>query len=220
MLKSYPLNVMVLWGVAFRRWFRLDDIMRVERPRWDQYHCKSPWGLPQWLSGKESACTARDTGDLGWSLGQKVPLDKGMASCSTILACRTPRTGEPAEPHGQGSLQNPTGRGACRTPRTGEPAEPHGQGSLQNPTDRGAWRATVHGVAQNRTGRKQLSTHACTRHQRACFLALLSTACRFSKKRSWLSATRSKRALTKHWIRWLLDLGCLLPELWEIICCS
>ena len=63
-----------------------------------------------------------------------------MASRSTILACRTPQTGEPAEPHGQGSLQNPTGRGACRTPRTGEPAEPHGQGSLQNPTDRGACR--------------------------------------------------------------------------------
>ena len=138
MLKSYPLNAMVLWGVAIRRWFRLDDIMRMERPRWDQYRCKSPWGLPQWLSGKESACTARDTGDLGLIPGSERSLGQG---------------------HGK----------------------PLHYSCLENPMDRGAWRATVHGVAQNRTWWKQLSTHACTSHQRACFLALLSTACRFSK---------------------------------------
>ena len=31
---------------------------------------------------------------------------------------------------------------------------------LENPMDRGAWRATVHGVAESRTGLKQLSTRA------------------------------------------------------------
>ena len=30
---------------------------------------------------------------------------------------------------------------------------------LENPMDRGAWQATVHGVTQNRTGLKRLSTH-------------------------------------------------------------
>ena len=30
---------------------------------------------------------------------------------------------------------------------------------LNNPFDRGVWRATVHGVAKNQTGLKQLSTH-------------------------------------------------------------
>ena len=33
--------------------------------------------------------------------------------------------------------------------------------SLENPMDRGAWWAAVHGVAQSRTGLKQLSMHAC-----------------------------------------------------------
>ena len=31
---------------------------------------------------------------------------------------------------------------------------------LENPMVRGAWRATVHGVAKNQTGLKQLSAHA------------------------------------------------------------
>ena len=31
---------------------------------------------------------------------------------------------------------------------------------LENPRDRESWWATVHGVAQSRTGLKQLSTHA------------------------------------------------------------
>ena len=32
---------------------------------------------------------------------------------------------------------------------------------LENPVKRGAWWASVHGVAQNRTRLRQLSTHAC-----------------------------------------------------------
>ena len=48
-------------------------------------------GLPRWLSGKESACSARNTG----CLSQKDPLEKGMATHSSILAWRTPWTEEP-----------------------------------------------------------------------------------------------------------------------------
>ena len=34
---------------------------------------------------------------------------------------------------------------------------------LENPMDRGAWQTTVQGLAKNRTGLKQLSTHAHTK---------------------------------------------------------
>ena len=37
---------------------------------------------PQWLSGKESACHAGDTGQ---SLSLEDPLEKQMAACSNIL---------------------------------------------------------------------------------------------------------------------------------------
>jgi len=43
--------------------------------------------LPWWLSGKESACS---TGDVFWSLGRKDPLEKEMATHSSILAWRIP----------------------------------------------------------------------------------------------------------------------------------
>ena len=43
------------------------------------------------------------------------------------------------------------------------PGEGHGNplqySCLENPMDRGAWQAAVHGVAQNRTQLKRLSTH-------------------------------------------------------------
>ena len=42
--------------------------------------------------GKESACNA---GDLGSSLGWQDPLEKGMATHSSILALRIPWTEEP-----------------------------------------------------------------------------------------------------------------------------
>ena len=35
---------------------------------------------------------------------------------------------------------------------------------LEKPMDRRLWRATVHGVAKNHTGLKQLSTHVHTVH--------------------------------------------------------
>ena len=43
------------------------------------------WGFPGSLAGKESACNA---GDLVGSLGGEDPLEKEMATHSSILACR------------------------------------------------------------------------------------------------------------------------------------
>ena len=47
-------------------------------------------GLPRWLSGKESACSARDKG----SLSQEDPLEKKMAIHSSILAWKISWTEE------------------------------------------------------------------------------------------------------------------------------
>ena len=44
-------------------------------------------GLPRWLSGKESACSA---GDSGLILGQEDPLEKEMATHFSILAWKIP----------------------------------------------------------------------------------------------------------------------------------
>ena len=46
-----------------------------------------PW-LPRWLSGKESACSAGGEETQVRSLGQEDPLEKGMATHSSILAWR------------------------------------------------------------------------------------------------------------------------------------
>ena len=48
--------------------------------------------LPRWLSGKESACQA---GDTGLSVGQEEPLEKETTTHSSILAWRIPWTEEP-----------------------------------------------------------------------------------------------------------------------------
>ena len=53
-------------------------------------------GLPQWLSGKESACNAGDAGLMG--LGQEDPLEKEMAAHSSILAWEIPWTEEAGGP--------------------------------------------------------------------------------------------------------------------------
>ena len=47
------------------------------------------------LTGKESACSAGDIGDLGLIPGSKDPLEKAMATYSSILAWRLPWTEEP-----------------------------------------------------------------------------------------------------------------------------
>ena len=49
-------------------------------------------GLPQWLSGKESACNAGDPGSIP---GLGISPGGGMATHSGILAWRIPRTEEP-----------------------------------------------------------------------------------------------------------------------------
>ena len=49
-------------------------------------------GFPCGSDGKESACNA---GDLNSILGQEGPLEKGMATHSSILAWRFPWTEEP-----------------------------------------------------------------------------------------------------------------------------
>ena len=46
------------------------------------------YGLHQWLSGKESACSAVDTGDVGSVPGQEDPLGEGMATHYSILTWR------------------------------------------------------------------------------------------------------------------------------------
>ena len=50
------------------------------------------WGLPKWLSGKESTCNA---GDMGSILGQEDLLEKEMATYCSILAWKVPWTEEP-----------------------------------------------------------------------------------------------------------------------------
>ena len=50
-------------------------------------------GLPWWLSGKESTRQCRRHGFNPWV--KKIPLEKGMASHSNILAWEIPWTEEP-----------------------------------------------------------------------------------------------------------------------------
>ena len=64
------------------------------------------------------------------SLGWEDPLEKEMATHSTIFAWKIPRTEEP------GGLQSI---------------------GLKNPMDRGAWRATVHGVTKESDSTYQLN---------------------------------------------------------------
>ena len=58
-------------------------------------HCRDRSGLPQWLSGKETACNAGDTGDTDLILGSGSSLEEGMATHSSILAWRIPWTEDP-----------------------------------------------------------------------------------------------------------------------------
>ena len=47
------------------------------------------------LSGKESTCQAEDAGDMGSIPGSQDPLEKDMATHSSIFAWRIPMTKEP-----------------------------------------------------------------------------------------------------------------------------
>ena len=52
-------------------------------------------GLPRWCSGKNPHCQCRRHKILVQSLGWKDPLEEEMASRSSILAWKIPRTEEP-----------------------------------------------------------------------------------------------------------------------------
>ena len=62
-----------------------------------------PTGLPRWLSENPSAKQM-------WvqSLGQEGPLEKKMATHSSILAWETPWTEEPGRPQSMGSQKGQT----------------------------------------------------------------------------------------------------------------
>ena len=62
--------------------------------------------LPQWLDGKESACSAEDTGLIP---GGEDPLEKEMAIHSSILAWEIPWTEEPGRLQSMVSQQSQTG---------------------------------------------------------------------------------------------------------------
>ena len=65
-------------------------------------------GLLRWLSGK-----AGDTGDMVQSLCRVDPLEKEMATHSSILAWEIPWTEEPGGPHSMSSQQSQTRLSPC-----------------------------------------------------------------------------------------------------------
>ena len=67
-----------------------------------------PWGLPPWLSHKESACSAGDAGDSGLIPGWEDPLEEEMATHASILAWEIAWTEEPGEPQSIGSQESDT----------------------------------------------------------------------------------------------------------------
>ena len=70
-------------------------IVKKMQDKTEMKYCLVEWstGFPSSSDSKESACSA---GDLIWSLGQKDPLKKRMATPSSILAWRIPWTEEPS----------------------------------------------------------------------------------------------------------------------------
>ena len=60
-------------------------------------------GLPRWCSGKESACNAGDLGEAGSILGWEDPLEKKMATHSSILVWEIPCIEEPSGLESMGS---------------------------------------------------------------------------------------------------------------------
>ena len=53
-------------------------------------------GLPRQLSGKKSIANAGDPRDAGLTLAWEDPLEKEMATHSSVLAWKIPRTEEPS----------------------------------------------------------------------------------------------------------------------------
>ena len=63
-------------------------------------------GLPWWLSGKESTCQWQDAHVR--SLGQEDPVEKDMATHSSILAWKIPQVEEPGRLQSMGSKESDT----------------------------------------------------------------------------------------------------------------
>ena len=59
-------------------------------------------GFPGGSDGKESACSTRDLGSIP-RLGQEAPLEKGMATHSSILAWKIPWMQKPGRLQSMGS---------------------------------------------------------------------------------------------------------------------
>ena len=94
------------------------------------------------------------------SLGHKDPVQKEMATHSSILAWRIPWTEEPGRLQSIGSQESGTAEATACTQAwiyliyNGTPLQ---YSCLENPMDGGAWKAAVHGVAKNRTGLSDFS---------------------------------------------------------------
>ena len=85
-----------------------------------------------------------------WSLGQKDPLEKGMATHFNILAWRIPWTAKPDGLKSMGSqrVRHNWAYNSFFEERNGNLLQ---YSCLENSMDIGAWRATVHGVAESDT---------------------------------------------------------------------
>ena len=97
------LNYKMLFKITYRTLKVVHDIPTVKK-----LSCKISWtydlilkklstsmyieGLPRWLSGKESSCSAADSGSIP---GSGHPLEKGITTHSSVFAWRIPWTDEP-----------------------------------------------------------------------------------------------------------------------------
>ena len=101
------------------------------------------------------------------SVGQEDPLEKEMATHSSILAWRIPWTEEPGGLQSIGLQESDTTEWlhfhfslSCIGEGNGNPLQ---CSCLENPRDRGAWRATVHGVTKSWKCRSTQSRNVCSR---------------------------------------------------------
>ena len=78
---------------------QLSSNLKIHRERDYSVTCRNV-GFPSGSDGKESACNA---GDLGLIPGLEDPLEKGMATLSSIVAWRIPWTEEPGRLQSMGS---------------------------------------------------------------------------------------------------------------------
>ena len=82
------------YGSGVSRWQSPYKLYAAHPPRWLTNHKHSLW-LGRGFSGdSDSEKSAFNAGDLGWSLGQEYPVEKGMATHSSNLAWEIPWTEE------------------------------------------------------------------------------------------------------------------------------